>query len=234
MNIINKIRELVKPQYERLECWTHKWPHIEDVVEKSEILTKMENISPVEPCLIAGYCHDLGRIEEGTRKQKGEYPLPHALLSIEPTIQVLQKVGISGIDFDEIVEAVAVHSYKVYDGKNNVARILQDADKMSGMSTWGIVAMCKYFAGKDYMNGEEILRNWRDKKKIRELSDYVLTKIEGGKIFEGMMKGLKILTEWYDMFHTQSAKDLMAEDYEYLIKCREYLIKKFNPQTTSS
>jgi HD superfamily phosphodiesterase len=227
MDITDRVRELVKPKYDALKDWPHRWPHIQDVVEKSETLTKMENISPVTSCLIAGYCHDLGRVEEEARKQRGDSSLHHALLSIEPTVGVLQKVGISEVDFDEIVEAVAVHSYRIYEGKNNVARILQDADKMSGLSSWGIVSLTKYFAGKDYIDGEEILKNWKDKKKIRELSDLVLPQIERG-IVEGVMKGLKIVTEWYDMFHTKSAKSLMTEDYEYLMRCKEYLIKKFS------
>ena len=228
MNVVEKVRALTKPQYDLLKDWPHRWPHIQDVVEKSETLTRMENISSVVSCLIAGYCHDLGRVEEGKRKERGDPPLHHAVLSIEPTVRVLDEVDISGVDFDEIVEAVAIHSYRVYEGKNNVARILQDADKMSGLSSWGIVSLTRYFAGVDYIDGEEILKNWKDKKKIRELSDFVLPQIEGGKIVEGVMKGLRIVTEWYDMFHTKSAKTLMTEDYEYLMKCKEFLAKKFN------
>jgi hypothetical protein len=228
IEIVERVIALAKPQHDALKDWTHKWPHIQDVAEKSETLTKMEDISPVAPCLIASCCHDLGRVEEERRKERGDLFIHHSRLSLLPTIQVLQQVGISGVEFYEIVEAVAVHSYRVYEEKNNnAARILQDADKMSGLSTWGIVAITKYFSGKDYIDGQEILDNWRDKKKIRELSDHVLNMIEGGEILQGVMKGLRNNIEWYDMFHTKSAKDLMTEDCEYLVKCRDFLAQKY-------
>jgi hypothetical protein len=225
--ILHKVKDLVKPLYGQLDCWVHRWPHIQDVAERSEALVYFEDLSSsLQPYLIASYCHDLGRVEEEKRKRRREEPIPHALLSIEPTVGILQGIGIRGIDFNSIVEAVTVHSYRVYKGENNIARILQDADKMSGLSSWGIVALTKYFAGKDYINGEDILNNWRDKKKIRELSDFVLSQIEKD-IVEKVMTGLKIVTEWYDMFHTESARKIVQEDYEYLIMCRKHLSEKF-------
>ena len=112
MDITTRVKNLVKPKYNELECWSHKWLHVEDVAENSERLAQLENAN-VNSCIIAAYCHDLGRIEE----EKGN-TTPHAALSIEPTKNILRKVGISGEDFDRIVEAVAVHSMKKYSGKN--------------------------------------------------------------------------------------------------------------------
>tara|TARA_Y100000310_G_C20544098_1_gene744752 strand:- start:297 stop:713 length:417 start_codon:yes stop_codon:yes gene_type:complete len=133
--LLTRVERLVKLQYDELECWVHSWPHIQYVVERAKELAELENLNP-EPCMIAAYCHDLGRIEEERMRKNGETALPHALLSIAPTINILNEVGISGIDFSKIVEAVTIHSYRVYEGKNNVARILQDADKMSGLCLW--------------------------------------------------------------------------------------------------
>ena len=227
MEILQKIRELVKPQYDELKCWVHSWMHIEDVVKNAEKLANLEGINPI-PCIIAAYCHDLGRVEEERRKKRGEIPLPHALLSIEPTIKVLQAVGISGIEFDEIVEAVTVHSYRVYEGNNNVAKILQDADKTTGLESRAFLDIINYFGEKDYVNPNEIIKNKDNKEKIRELNDYSLKQIEKGPMLEGVMKGLRIKIEWWDMFHTKHARLLAQEGYEYLIKCKDYLIKKFN------
>lgn len=200
--------------------------HIKDVVKNSERLAELEGVKIV-PCVIAAYCHDLGRIEEEARKQRKEYPLPHALLSIEPTIKVLQEVGISGIDFDEIVEAVAVHSYRVYEGKNNVARILQDADKITGLGPRTFLDIIKYFGGKDYVDPNEVIKNCENKDKIIELSNYSLEKIEKDSTLEGM-KGLNIKLEWWYMFHTKYTRSFAQEGHEYLLKCQNFLIKKFD------
>ena len=227
MDIIENVRKLVKPQYDKLECWVHSWMHIEDVAKNSRKLAKLEDINPVL-CITSAYCHDLGRIEEEERKQRGETPLPHALLSIEPTIRVLQEVGISGVDFDEIIEAVAVHSYKVYEGKNNLTRILRDADKMAGLGPRTFLDMINYFGVKDYVDPNEIIKNHKDKKKIRELSDYSLNQIERGPVLEGVMRGLDIKLEWQNMFHTKHAYLLTQEGCKYLKNMKSFLISKFN------
>ena len=227
MSITDEVRGLVKPRYDKIECWVHSWMHIEDVVKFSEELAKSEGFNPV-PCMIAAYCHDLGRTEEERRKKSGESYLPHALLSLEPTARILNAVNIFGVDFDKIVEAVAVHSYKNYEGSNEVARILRDADKLTGLSPRGLLDIIKYFGKKDFVNPDEIIKNCNNKNKLRELDDYSLKQIEKGPVLDGVIKGLNIKIEWMDMFHTNHACLLAQEGIEYLKNVKNYLISKFD------
>ena len=224
MDIAEKVRALVKPQYDTLECWVHSWPHVERVSNNANIVARMENLNPTF-CVIAAYCHDLGRIGEEERKRKGESPLPHALLSIEPTVQVLQNVGVSGVDFNEIVEAVAIHSYRIYEGKNNVARVLQDADKMNGFGPYGILGGFKYFGGKDYVDTKEIQSNRNNREKLIELCNISMEKADKS-VLEKTVKGVIFAMEWYDMLHTNSAKQLIKEEYEYNKQVLADLIKR--------
>jgi HD superfamily phosphodiesterase len=222
---VEKILVFVKPQYEALKCWIHRWPHIHDVMENAKKLAELEN-GDIDACVIAALCHDLGRIEEETRKLKGQSPLPHALLSIEPTIKILQQVGISGIKFNEIVEAVAVHSYKDLDKTSSmVARILQDADKLNGFGPYGIIGAVKYFGGKDLVDPAEIQDNRDNRKRLIELCDISVEKADE-ETLRKTIKGLGFVLEWYDMLHTKSAKEMIREEYEYTKQVREDLIKR--------
>ncbi len=223
MDILEQVKELVKPQYEKLECWVHGWQHIEDVAENAKKLAKLEN-ADISSCVIAAYCHDLGRIDEEERKRRGEKSLPHALLSIEPTIKILQKVGISGVNFNEIVEAVVVHSYKDYTGNNMIAKILQDADKIgSGFGPYRILSVIKYSGGVDYVDPKEIVNNKKNLEKIKELCEISLNQLNGS-VLEKIKKGMDFIIEWFDMFNTKSAKTLIKkEEYGYFMEIRNSL-----------
>jgi len=224
MDIVNNVREIVKPQYNTLECWVHSWPHIERVSANAETLARMENLTP-DYCslsVVSALCHDLGRIEEEKRKKRGDTPIHHALLSIEPTTQVLQQVGIKGLPFDEIVEAVAVHSYRVYEGKNNVVKILQDADKMNGFGPYGILGGIKYFGGFDYVDSKEIVKNKDNRGLLIALCDLSLRQLKGD-VLEKVKKGVDFTIEWFDMLHTKSARLLVKEEYEYMVDTRRML-----------
>jgi len=223
MDIVEKVKELVKPQYDTLECWVHAWPHIQDVVENAKKLAELEN-ADVDECVIAALCHDLGRIEEEARKKRGDSPLPHALLSIEPTMKVLQQVGISGVKFNEIIEAVAVHSYRIYEGDNNIAKVLQDADKIgSGFGPYRILTIIKYYGGKDYVNVEEIVNNKNNPEKLQELCDISLKQLEGPAL-EQIKRGINFVLEWFDMFNTNSAKSIMTGKDKYLTEIGNSLV----------
>ncbi len=217
------VRNIVKPQYDTLECWVHSWPHIERVSANAGTLARLECVNP-EPCLISAYCHDLGRIEEEKRKQRKENPLPHALLSIEPTVLALQQAGVTGVEFDEIVEAVAVHSYRVYEGQNNIAKILQDADKMNGFGPYGIIGAFKYFGGMDYVDPKEIQAQRNNRKALEVLCDKSSAQAEK-PVMEKVIKGLTFVLGWYDMLHTKSARELIREEYEYTKQARDSYLK---------
>ncbi|MBU0894300.1 MAG: HD domain-containing protein [Nanoarchaeota archaeon] len=225
-NKLEQVKELVKPDYDTLDCWVHSWSHIEGVFNNTQKLANLESVNPLT-CGIAAYCHDLGRIEEEKRKQKGEPFFPHALFSIEPTIEVLRKVGISGVDFAEIVEAVVVHSYWTYEGKNNTARILQDADKIIAFGPYGVLGAIKYFGGKDYINPSDILDNRNNSEKIQEFCNYSLSQLKGENL-EKIINGFDFVIEWWDKIHTESARRIAKDDFEYYKKIRENLIKKLS------
>ncbi|MAH03322.1 hypothetical protein CMI39_00880 [Candidatus Pacearchaeota archaeon] len=220
--ILNSIREFVKPKYEKLKCWVHKWHHVERVAYYSGILAELENADK-ESCIIAAYCHDLGRIEEEKLKTEKGSSSPHPLLSIEPTIKILQENGISGVKFSEIIEAIIVHSYKIYDGNNKVAQILQDADKMAGLGFHGILDAVKYFGGKDYIDSKKIRDNQKDSRKLKEFCGEIFRKIEKD-VLEKTLRGLKFKSEWFDMLHTESAKKIIRKDYEDFEWARNKLI----------
>jgi HD superfamily phosphodiesterase len=226
MDIIERVKEIVKPQYDALECWVHSWQHVEDVVKNAKKLAELEGVNSI-PCIIAAYCHDLGRIEEEARKKRGDSPLPHALLSIEPTMKVLQQIGISGVKFNEIIEAVAVHSYRIYEGDNNIAKVLQDADKIgSGFGPYRILTIIKYYGGKDYVNVEEIVNNKNNPKKLQELCDISLKQLECPAL-EQIKRGINFVLEWFDMFNTKSAQILIKpEEYEYFLQIKSLLEKR--------
>jgi HD superfamily phosphodiesterase len=225
MDVVERVREIVKPQYDTLECWVHSWPHVERVTRNTGMITKMEGIEPTY-CLVSSYCHDLGRIGEEAMKKRGEEPLPHARLSIEPTTKVLQQVGITGIPYDDILEAVAVHSYKYLDKTSSmVARILQDADKLNGFGPYGIIGAVKYFGGKDLVDPAEIQDNRDNRKRLIELCDISVEKADE-ETLRKTIKGLGFVLEWYDMLHTKSAKEMIREEYEYTKQVREDLIKR--------
>ena len=227
MDILKKVEELVKPQYDMQEDWIHSWMHIKDVVDNSKKLCGMEGINPFL-CIIAAYCHDLGRIEEEKRKSRGEPFLPHALLSIKPTIDILNKVGISGTDFAKIIEAVTIHSYRIYEGDNEVAQILQDADKLTGLGHRGFLDIIKYFGGKDFIDADKIIEFGNNEIMLKEFDKYSLEQLEKDSLLNDVIKGLDFKINYENLFHTKSVKILARERIEYFKKLKEILVDKFN------
>jgi len=225
METLEKARDIVKPKYDTLDCWVHSWPHVERVSANTNLVAREEGYSGQDyiNCMLAAYCHDLGRIEEEARKQRRDSPLPHALLSIEPTTQVLRELEIFGVDFGKIVEAVAIHSYRIYEGDNEVAKVLQDADKMNGFGPFGIIGSVKYFGGRDYVNPDEVVRNMDDRDKLHELCLESLREIDNEEVKAKTLWGLRFVIEWYDMLHTESAKTLIWEEYKYTLDIRDFL-----------
>ncbi len=222
---VNKVKKLVKPIYDQVECWVHSWPHAERVSNYAKQLAKLENINQ-NICLVAAYCHDLGRLDKEKRKQEENQEFPHALLSIEPTVKILQQVGISGPDFAKIIEAIAIHSCKIYSGKNEVAKILQDADKMNGFDGYGILGCVRYFGGVDYIDPKEIIANRKDNEKMKQMCTETLKNLEGEELVK-TLNGLDYLIEWWDMFHFEkSSHSMMKKHFKFLKKSRDLLANR--------
>ncbi|MBT4135730.1 hypothetical protein HOD75_04330 [archaeon] len=211
-NILDHTYALVKPQYDTLDCWVHSWPHVERVSDNAKLVAQKEGLDYILP-VISAYCHDLGRIEEEVMKSRGDSNVPpHALLSIEPTAEVLRTIGLSGKDFGEVIEAVTVHSYRVYEGGNNVAKVLQDADKMNGFGPYGILGAFKYFGNKDLISPEDIVENRNNPAVLWDFCDKSLDEASP-ECLKGTLRGLGFVLEWYDMLHTDSAKRIITPEY---------------------
>jgi len=150
------------------------------------------------------------------------------LLSIEPTINVLKEINISGVNFAKIIEAIVIHSYRIYEGKNEVAQILQDSDKLAGLGFRGFLDIIKYFGGKDFVDSKEIIENNGDESKFRELDNYSLEQIEEGPVLDGVIKGLDMKIGYENLFHTKSALLLARERLDYFKKIKKILVEKFN------
>jgi len=218
--LLENIKDAVKPVYDSIEEWPHSWPHIFLVVNYSITLSSGEHIDPTFP-VIAAFCHDLGRVEEEKlKKEKGKSP-PHALLSIEPTCRILEKEGISGIPYGEIVEAVAVHSYKDYTGGNNLVKILQDADRLSALGPRGFLGSISHFAGVNYVDVQRIKSAEGNPEALKGLCTKTIDNISRIKDYKtinvkGIFKGLNFVLEWYDMLHFALSKQIIHDDFIYL------------------
>jgi len=206
--ILSRVKEIVEPKYRKIENWEHGWMHIQHVVEYSKKLAEMEGKNSII-CQIAAYCHDLGRIEEEEQNKKGIKPISHAELSVEPAKEVLNKVSISGEDFDKIIEAIKVHAGRKYVGENDVALILQDADRKDALGKFGLLRLLSWFLKfpiKEPKEGEDFL----------EIGNFWLKKVNV-ELKPKLIKGLKWVIELYEvLINTKSAREYLLEDYLFM------------------
>ncbi len=209
---VQDVENLVRPVYDKIQVWAHGWIHIEKVANSASDLAKLEGVDPVL-CKIAALCHDLGRLEE---EQKGLVnpipgtPNPHAGLGVKPTEEILKRVGITGGEASQIVEAVKIHSTRKYEGDNKIALILQDADRTDGFGKIGILRAatfnCEIKTHKP--ESEEDLDSEIEKVKEILKNDEVLR--------QRMITTLNYVFGWVDVLaNTRSLKKYIAQDYEY-------------------
>jgi len=225
-----QVESLVRPQYARIKCWSHGWPHILGVRKTSVQLSMAENQDSL-PCEIAALCHDLGRVVE---EQEGAVSNAlgfqnHAILSIEPTVKVLKRARIEGYLFNAIIEAVATHSYRDYQGRNMVARILRDSDKGDALGPFGVLRTARYQFGRDLADTNAIIENLDNPRVIASLAEETLNLIrQDPKLAEQYTKVLDFILEWEEkrMFDTKSAYQLFKNDIDYTRKARKLINSK--------
>jgi len=225
---VSTVEKLVKPEYDQLKCWVHGWLHISNVRDASRRLSIAESYNPL-PNEIASYCHDLGRIIE---EQNGLLNTSsgfqnHALFSIAPSVDILKQVGIRGELFDSIIEAVAIHSYKDYSGKNTIAQILRDADKSDSIGAWGALRAAKFYFRRDFVDTKLIITHHKDKDVVKSLADETLKIIKSNSDLKPKyIKILDFLNEWGEnkMFHLNSVYKLFEPEIEYTQKAKEFLL----------
>jgi len=209
---IAKLKKLVKPEYEKIKCWTHGWPHAESVAKTAGQLAEMEGEDPFY-FEIAGYCHDLGRVEEqelGPVLRTPPGNLGHAEYSVKPAKKFLDRIGITGTVRNQIIGAVGVHSVKKYSGPNKIASVLQDADRKDGLGEWGVIRVAVFNAEVDIKESE-----------LKNGFEFVIRKIENilekdATTMERFLIGLSHTLQWYeDLLNTKSAEKLLKDDYLY-------------------
>ncbi len=215
--------------YDKLPDWIHGWPHIKRVGRNARELAELVGADPII-CGISAYCHDLGRIiEELSGIKKVELGnTDHSLDSIQPTVTILNQVGINGQNFNSIVGAIVLHSDKLYYGKNLVAKVLRDSDKKDAFGPWGNLRHANYCFGRDLVETQKILESQDSPEVIMALADETLELIKrNGKMKEHYLKILNFVLEWVEnkMIDTEQGYSFVQEEYEYTKKSREFLLK---------
>ena len=90
--------------------------------------------------------------------------IDHTVYSIEPTIRVLETVGIREYEFGLIVSAVSSHTDKLYTGRNLVAKVLRDADKKDSFGPWGTLRHINHHFDINFVDVGEIMK-YQDKNE---------------------------------------------------------------------
>lgn len=210
--ILAEVEKLVRPYYHKLKLWGHGWKHILGVVKAAEVIAEIEGVDPVL-CQVAAYCHDLGRIEEEEKNlvnTKPGSPSAHAVMSVEPTRKILAKVGITGQDAKDIVEAVQIHNIRKYEGPNQVALILQDADRADGFGQYSLLRFAVFNCGID-------IDEPRDERHADELLDYVRSILKKDKAKrDRMIEAIEYAFSWVnDLANTATLKGYVTDGYMY-------------------
>lgn len=219
---IAKVEKLVKPTYAQLNIWAHGWLHIKNVVKAARELAQMEGANAFL-CQVAAYCHDLGRLEEEKKGLVDSRPgilSPHGGFGVMPTREVLRKVGITGEDARTVVEAVGIHNIRKYEGKNEIALILQDADRSDGFGKLAILRFAVFNCAikmSEPKSQDEIDSEFeRVKKVLRKNKDYR----------SRMIATLKNVFEWVDdLANTSSLKKYVGHGYDFNKKFLEDIEK---------
>ena len=107
----------------------HDMNHIKDVIDYIKMIldnvNDFNNIIDAEVCIIAGYWHDVGRIE----KDEG-----HEELSSKMIIDTMQELGYEDAFTKKCAEAIRYHGYNMFP-KTKEGLIVQDADKIAWLGS---------------------------------------------------------------------------------------------------
>lgn len=209
---VAEVEKLVRPIYSKLIVWAHGWEHIKKVAQAAKDLAEMENVDPVL-CQIAAYCHDLGRLEEEERgivNPVAGTPSQHAEFSVQPTEEILKSVGIDGRAAEEIIEAVRIHNIKKYEGENNVALILQDADRADGFGKMAILRFASFNCQLPIHEPKSDLDANGEFERLKEILK------QKKDCRDRMLHTLEYVFGWVDnLANTESLKKYVADGYEF-------------------
>lgn len=221
-NKLEELKKLVIPIYNEITCWPHGWLHVRNVAQNAKILAQMEG-EDIFLSEVAGYCHDLGRVEEEKRGLVNPEPgfMGHAGLSVRPTREILQKLDFNQNDIEIAVEAVAVHQQKKYEGNNKIALILQDADRKDGLGPWGIIRLASF--NIQIADIEPPSNETESKQTLQNILDVVCKDEQKRQM---MIRALRYTLEWYDsLLNTESAKGYLLQDRNFSENFLEKILK---------
>ena len=213
-----RVRELVKPIYQKLKIWPHGWYHVEDVVRFARLIAEKEGENTYL-CQLAAYLHDLGRLQEEKRGPVNRTPgtQGHAELSIEPARQILDSIKeLKTKEKKAILEAIRFHSLKKFPTRNPIGLVLQDADRWDGMGKFGIMRTAVFNAEMPIKEAE-----------ARSNPDKVLEKIlnfasDNKNQRDKLIRAMQFVVEWYNTLNTKSSRGLLKKDWEF---SKKYLRK---------
>jgi len=211
-DLLNQVEDLAKPTYAKVSIWCHGWLHVLGVVRAAKALAEMEGVDPTL-CQIAAYCHDLGRAEEEKKSLvnfKPGSPSPHAAMAVAPTKLILEKIGITGKDAEDIVEAVKIHNIRKYEGPNKIALILQDADRADGFGKFAILRFANF-------NCEIDIPEPSDDFQIEQLLEKVKQILKQDKVKrDRMIETLNYVFGWVDeLANTKSLRTYVDAGYKF-------------------
>lgn len=222
-NWTESLKQLAQNEY-RKTSWEHGWPHVERVAGSAKELARRVAISE-ELCAAAAYCHDLGRVVETAAPSLGN--TYHAVESIPPTIEFLKKAGANDSQISIVVGAVAVHSDRMYFGKNPVAKVLRDADKKDALGPWGTLRCFKHHFKRDIVGTDKIIENTGNYQELKKLAQETALVVKAEKeLFGTYINNLNFVLEWFDanMLDNAESYDFLKEDYEFSLCEREMLL----------
>ena len=220
--ILEKVKKLTRPTYDRLKNWAHGWVHIENVARASKKLAQEEG-ADVLACQIAAYCHDLGRLEEEKRKMvnpKPGSPSAHAVFSVNPAEKILDEVGIAGKRREDIIEAIKLHNIRKYEGPNIIFSILQDADRSDGFTKIAILRFAIFNVGLE-------ISKPKDRKETEQALGWIDEQLKNDpEKARKMIEVLEFAIGWYEnLLNFKSSAKLYRNGYLFIKKYRDDLKK---------
>jgi len=185
MGKIDKIRNLVKKEFEEID-WKY---HILPVIKYAKKLARIYKVDE-EIVELAALLHDIGRA-------KIKYDKEHHILGVPKAEKILRRFSYPEKVIKEIKHCVESHrTSKGPKPKTMIAKIIANAD---AMSHFDILPLFFYWRGSRGENFEEIIKwvdnkienDWNKKITIPEAKKIVKEKYKASKLLLGSLKEYK-------------------------------------------
>jgi len=176
---IDKIRELIKEKFERID-WQY---HILPVIKYAKELARIYKVNE-ETTELAALLHDIGRIDLKNDEN-------HHILGSKEAEKILKD-----FDYDEEIIKEIKHSIESHRGIKSpkpvttIARIIANAD---AMAHFDIVPVLFYWRGTRNQSLEEVI-DWADKKVERDWNKKI-TLPEAKQMVEEKYKAIRLLID---------------------------------------